>query len=278
MPEGTGRIFLSYRREETRHLAGRLADRLAGRFGSAQVFMDVDTIEPGVDFGVAITQAVGACDVLVVMIGQSWLTITDRHGRRKLDNPDDFVVLEIRAALDRNVRVIPVLVDGAHMPGRDDLPAVLHGLARRNAVRLDHETFRSDAGHLITAVEGILAAGPHVSSGEAANVKPAQEVPESPAHSRQTGRNIIDSRSTPGRPSATSDSPYPAPSASEATPKRPATSHAPSSVEPSTPSIFHRASNPSSRDYPQILPTSRVALRVTLWWCAFILTFFFLSC
>jgi TIR domain/NB-ARC domain len=155
MPGTTRAVFLSYRREETRHIAGRLADRLTERLGSTQVFMDVETIEPGDDFAAAIAREVTSCDVLIALIGPTWSTITDRRGRRRLDSPDDFVVREIRTALEREIHVIPVLVDGAVMPDRDDISG-LKGLARRNAVRLDHETFRSDVVPLLDAVERIL--------------------------------------------------------------------------------------------------------------------------
>src|SRR5262249_20132049 len=144
------------RREETRHVAGRLADRLTERLGSTRVFMDVDTIEPGVDFAAAIAREVASCDVLIALIGPAWSTVADRRGRRRLDDPDDFVVLEIRTALERGIRVIPVLADGAVMPDRCDLPDGLQGLVRRSAVRLDHETFRSDVATLLDAVERIL--------------------------------------------------------------------------------------------------------------------------
>lgn len=155
---GTTRaVFLSYRREETRHIAGRLADRLIERLGSTQVFMDVDTIEPGAGFAAATVREVASCDVLIALIGPIWSTIADPRGRRRLDDPDDLVVLEILAALERGIRVIPVLVDGAVMPDRYDLPQGLQGLALRNAVQLDHETFRTDVATLLDAVERILA-------------------------------------------------------------------------------------------------------------------------
>src|SRR5215472_941437 len=115
--EGGG-IFVSYRRRESRDFAGRLYDRLAGRFGESQVFIDVDTIEPGVDFAEEISRAVAACEVLVAVIGPAWLTVTDGRGQRRLDDPDDIVRLEIGAALSRDVRVIPILVEGAVMPTR----------------------------------------------------------------------------------------------------------------------------------------------------------------
>src|SRR6266542_3564286 len=159
MPEAEGGgIFVSYRRHESSHLAGRLYDRLADRFGEGQVFIDVDTIEPGVDFAEEISRAVATCKVLLAVIGPNWLTATDEQGRRRLDDPDDIVRLEIEAALARNVRVIPILVEGAVMPGRQDLPESLAGLARRNALFIRHESFRYDAGRLVTAIERVLAA------------------------------------------------------------------------------------------------------------------------
>jgi TIR domain len=157
--EGGG-IFVSYRRQESAHLAGRLYDRLADRFGEGQVFIDVDAIEPGVDFAEAISRAVAACQVLLAVIGPAWLTTTDERGRRRLDDPDDIVRVEIGAALARGVRVIPILVEGAAMPGRDDLPESLAGLARRNALVIRHESFRSDAGRLLATIERVLPAVP----------------------------------------------------------------------------------------------------------------------
>ncbi len=109
----SGKIFIKYRREDSRGDAGRLFDRLKARF-SGQVFMDVSTIESGVDFGEAIERAVGSCVACVVVIGKHWLI--DETGRRRLDKPEDFVRLEIATALKRNIRVIPVLVSGATMP------------------------------------------------------------------------------------------------------------------------------------------------------------------
>jgi thioredoxin len=170
MPEAQGGgIFISYRRQETSHLAGRLSDRLADRFGEGQVFIDVDTIEPGVDFAEEISRAVATCKVLLAVIGPNWLIATDERGRRRLDEPDDNVRLEIEAALARDVRVIPILVEGAIMPDRGDLPESLAGLARRNALFIRHESFRSDVGRLITAIERVLAAAP--STAEAASAQ-----------------------------------------------------------------------------------------------------------
>jgi TIR domain len=154
----SGRVFISYRRQESSSPAGRLYDRLADRLGDDHVFIDVDTIAPGLDFGEVITEAVSTCEVLLAVIGPRWLTATDEDGRRRLDDPDDIVRLEIAAALERNIRVIPILVEGAVMPRRQQLPEGLGRLARRNAVTLRHESFRSDVDRLLATIEPILRA------------------------------------------------------------------------------------------------------------------------
>ena len=154
----SGRIFLSYRREDTRHVVGRIGDRLTDHFGDERVFVDIDTIEPGLDFAEAIAAAVGSCQVLLALIGDQWLDSTDRKGRRKLDNSNDLVRLEIQAALERNIRVIPVLVDGVAMPTAEELPPSLAGLARRHAFELSYSRFRDDARRLIDLLDRLLAA------------------------------------------------------------------------------------------------------------------------
>ncbi len=154
--EPSGRIFISYRRTDAPHIAGRLFDRLHARFGAGNVFMDVDSIEPGLDFGEVIAKAVGSCDVLLAVIGDHWFDAVDEHGRRRLDDPDDMVVLEIATALERGIRVVPVLVGRAPPPRRSDLPDVLAPLARRQGVRLDHVTFGNDVMALITALDRAL--------------------------------------------------------------------------------------------------------------------------
>jgi hypothetical protein len=153
----TGRIFISYRRQETAYPAGWLYDRLADRFSGGQVFKDVDSIELGDDFVEVITRAVGSCDVLLALIGDRWLTITDVDGRRRLDDPDDFVRLEIEAALVRKVRIIPILVDGAKMPRADELPAGLAGLVRRQALELSPSRFEYDTSRLLKVLDTTLA-------------------------------------------------------------------------------------------------------------------------
>lgn len=149
----SGRVFISYRRQDTSHLAGRLYDHLANRFGDAQVFMDIDSIEPGMDFTVSIARAVGACDVLLALIGPQWLTATDEEGQRRLDDPQDVVRLEINNALARGIRVIPILVDGVPMPRQQSLPDDLAPLVVRQAVPVRYGSFRSDTDHLVGTIE-----------------------------------------------------------------------------------------------------------------------------
>jgi len=148
---------MSYRREETAYPAGWLFAQLADHFGAGQVFKDVDSIQLGDDFVEVITRAVGSCDVLLALIGNEWLTITDEHGRRRLDDPNDFVRLEIEAALTRNVRVIPILVDGARVPRADELPDSLVKLVRRQALELSPARFDFDTGRLLKVLDRTLA-------------------------------------------------------------------------------------------------------------------------
>ena len=158
LPSVPPRIFMSYRREETGWAAGRLFDSLASRFGRDQVFKDVDSIEPGDNFVEVITTAVGSCHVFLALIGNRWLTINDQEGRRRLDDPSDFVRLEIEAALERGIRVIPVLVDGTRMPRADQLPGNLAGLARRQGLKLSQDHFGGDFQRLLPALQRAITA------------------------------------------------------------------------------------------------------------------------
>jgi outer membrane protein assembly factor BamD (BamD/ComL family) len=150
-----GRIFISYRRQETAWPAGRLYDVLVEQFPAEQVFKDVDNIDPGDDFVERITGAVASCDVLLALIGPDWLTITDENGQRRLDKPEDYVRIEIETALKRKIRVIPILVDPARMPHANQLPPTMAPLARRNAVEINPITF--DTRRLIATVRKTLA-------------------------------------------------------------------------------------------------------------------------
>src|ERR1044071_4431516 len=147
-------IFVSYRRDDAAGHAGRLVDRLVEHFGQDRIFMDIDAIEPGEDFVTKIENAVGSCDILIAVIGRNWNSATS-SGR--LDNPNDFVRLEIATALRRDIRVIPVLVQRASMPKPEDLPDDLDMFARRNAIELSDLRWQSDVDQLISVMEGVLA-------------------------------------------------------------------------------------------------------------------------
>jgi TolA-binding protein len=118
--------------------------------------MDVDSIEPGLDFARVLNDQVAQCDILISVVGKNWIDARDENGARRLDNPDDFVRIEIEAALHQDKRVIPVLVGEAQMPRADQLPDTLRPFARRNAVRLTHERFRADTQALITTLQRAL--------------------------------------------------------------------------------------------------------------------------
>jgi hypothetical protein len=154
---GEPKVFISYRREETAGHAGRLYDVMSSRFGDANVFMDVD-IAPGVDFVQRITQAVGTCHVLLVIIGPRWATISDGGTLGRIFEPGDFVRLEVEEGLrSSGVAVIPVLVGGARMPAPGELPAPLRALSRRNAIELSDTRWRYDVERLLAALDGLLA-------------------------------------------------------------------------------------------------------------------------
>lgn len=146
-------IFISYRRDDSAGHAGRLFDRLAARFGKDSVFMDVEGIEAGVDFVETIEKAVGGCDVLLAVIGRGWLDSRDSEGKRRLDDEQDFIRLETSSALARNVRVIPVLVEGARMPRAEALPEDLKPITRRQAVELRDSRWEDDIQALIGVLE-----------------------------------------------------------------------------------------------------------------------------
>ena len=159
MPEpvrAASRIFISYRRDDTAYAAGWLFDRLVDEFGPEQVFKDVDSIALGDDFVDAITAAVSSTDVLLALIGDKWLGMVDEHGERRLDDPDDFVRLEIEAALKGDVRVIPILVEGARMPRSEELPQSVAALARRQALELTSSRFSADTRTLLSVLEKTL--------------------------------------------------------------------------------------------------------------------------
>src|SRR5215218_9467248 len=156
MANDTKGIFISYRRDETAGYAGRLEDRFNEHFGEHNVFRDIDSIEPGLDFTEVIKRAVDSTEVMLAVIGKNWLTATDAAGRKRLENPDDYVRIEIATALKRNTRVIPLLVQGAAMPSAGQLPEDLAPLTRRNAFELHDSSWGDDVRRLITTLDQVL--------------------------------------------------------------------------------------------------------------------------
>jgi tetratricopeptide (TPR) repeat protein len=151
-------VFVSYRREDTGPYARLLQLKLGERFPDVPVFMDLDSIEGGADFAEAIKSGLNSCAVLVALIGARWLTVADEDGRRRLDDPEDYVRYEIRSALKRGVRVIPVLVDGAKAPRQQQLPDDLQKLARLNALEMSYARLDHDAARLADVIHRVLEA------------------------------------------------------------------------------------------------------------------------
>ena len=159
MPEEVvGKVFISYRRGEDSGVAGRLYDRLANNFPKAGLFMDVNVISPGSNFVTVLQNELAQCDVLLAVIGKSWLDAPDGQGRRRLDNANDFVRIEITSAFQLEKIVIPVLVDKTEMPPSTMLPEPLRPLSHLHAVRLTHERFHADVQELVGVLKAALAA------------------------------------------------------------------------------------------------------------------------
>lgn len=129
-------IILSYRREDSAGVTGRIFDRLAQEFGTDRVFMDIDSMPAGVDFHDHLQEILADCGALLVVIGKSWRSQRKGQPARIMD-PDDWVRIEVETALERGIPVVPLLIDGASLPGRDQLPETLWPLLRRNALPVD---------------------------------------------------------------------------------------------------------------------------------------------
>lgn len=154
------KIFVSYRRDDASSEAGRITDWLDRHFGQDEVFMDINALGPGVDFVQTIEQQVDTIDALIAVIGPGWVDAKDEHGNRRLDDPTDWVRLEIASALRRGIRVIPVLVKGAAMPPAAKLPEDLQPLRRRNALPITERHFRVEIEELIEALDGVVTRPP----------------------------------------------------------------------------------------------------------------------
>ena len=165
-----GQIFISYRRDDTAGYARALYDRLVQHFSPERVFMDVDAIEPGLPFDEAIQRALDRCEILLVVIGKRWLEAPAGKAPR-ISDPGDFVRLEITAALARDIRVIPLLLDGAPMPTAADLPEPLQALARRNALEVSNSRFQADAERLVATIRKALGESDETAVREGGAIK-----------------------------------------------------------------------------------------------------------
>jgi TIR domain len=149
------KIFISYRRDDSPEITGRIYDRLTARFSAADVFRDIDNIPAGVDFRKVLDAAISGCDIVLAIVGPRWTSATDKTGARRIDNVNDFVRIELESALRREIRVIPILVSNASMPTEQELPATLSDFAFRNCcvVRPDPD-FHRDVDLLIERIGG----------------------------------------------------------------------------------------------------------------------------
>jgi hypothetical protein len=156
------KIFISYRQKDSRGDSRQLYRRLADSFGAENVFFDVSKIGPGDDWLEVVRSKVRSCQILIAVIGESWLGMSDEHGNRRLDDIEDPVRIEIAAALGKNLKVIPVLLDRAEMPKAAQLPADIKKLSRCTAHELRHKSFDRDVDALIEALGGSTDTAPEL--------------------------------------------------------------------------------------------------------------------
>ncbi|MCH9809137.1 MAG: tetratricopeptide repeat protein [Alphaproteobacteria bacterium] len=170
----TSKVFISYRRDDSSGFAGRVHDRLASELGKDRLFMDVDAIPLGYDFVQILQDEVAKCDTLLVVIGPNWLAARDDSGNQRLINPNDFVHIEIQAALKRGIPVIPLLFDGATMPPPSDLPEALKPLSFRHGLEIRHTSFHADMEKLVAYLAGSPKAAASSLQQNAAKDVPAE--------------------------------------------------------------------------------------------------------
>ncbi len=160
-------IFISYRRDDAAYVTGHINDRLRKEFGDESIFTDVDRIALGVDFRNTLDQMVSECQILLAVIGADWLTVRNQEGELRLEDPADFVRIEIESALQRNIPVIPLLVAGTKMPSKDDLPDSLQDLAFRNGTQIrPAPDFHTDVERLINSLKKHLQTLPKETEDE----------------------------------------------------------------------------------------------------------------
>jgi hypothetical protein len=183
----SGKIFVCYRREDSAGHAGRLYDRLSQRF-PGRVFMDVASIGAGTRWARAIEETLASCQVAIILIGREWLTVA-KDGSRRIDRADDPIRAEVTSALRSNLTIVPLLVSGAAMPKREELPADLAGLTEWQALRVDDDDFDHDAARLLRALEHQLGEHPSPVDGDATNRGETRQPPNGhPIGAQQAGQ------------------------------------------------------------------------------------------
>jgi hypothetical protein len=146
-------IVLSYRRDDSKWIAGRIFDRLEDHYGKGHIFMDIDSIPVGLDFREHLQQSLARCDILLAVIGPRWLG-TDEHGHHAVADETDWVRIEIETALVKKIPVIPILIDRLRMPKPSDLPETLRDFAFRQAAEVDSGVdFRPHVERLIRSID-----------------------------------------------------------------------------------------------------------------------------
>lgn len=236
MPAG---IFISYRRQEALKEARAIFEKLSREFGAGQVFIDLEGLDYGVDFVESLERQLQDCRVMLVLIGPGWTLAPDGHGGRRLDDPNDFVRIELRTALQRNIRVVPVLFDGAPMPRTADLPADLEPLARRNKIDLDFTRFDADIGRLIGSLRKLLA--PEPLPGPPTELRPEEVAAPTLAPVVPSAEPVL---TPPPLPTPAPATPAPAPAPRPKRAPRPASATPPASAAPPAeppPSLLSRA-------------------------------------
>lgn len=201
------RIFISYRRDDDPFAAGRLYDVLSAKFGADQVFMDLDTLEPGEDFWEVIKEALERADVQLALIGRGWLTASDQTGKRRLDAKDDFVRREIALALKGGLRVIPVLINGATMPPANELPSSIKRLTTRNAVQLTAATWRAEVARLVTSLEDEPSLADEPVQAESSSTTPSAPDADELAARLQVAPEVLAEAERASRPPSPFDPP-----------------------------------------------------------------------
>jgi len=156
MPNTNGTIFINYRKDDSNWNALALYNELQKYFDKSRLFKDFNAIQPGDDFVLSIEQALSKCDVLLVVIGRQWLQVRNSNNIRRLDDPDDYVRIEIATALERGIQVIPVLFDNTPIPAPQQLPDNLKALSRRQAIEINPNGFEDAVKRLAVAIKKVL--------------------------------------------------------------------------------------------------------------------------